>query len=396
MFADREAVDWDGSGLHATTSVRIQDTVARNARPNSRAFIDSRVITIPRWMAFPSTIFLSGFRSAVSVHDLFQTTAAAGKSPNRSHACRTEHGQCMSVLDRSTSLQHMHRRELLQLVSAWSATSLVLPIASRLHALRIAVIRLVVISPRVTTGVTAARDRGVTLGIEEARHASHMFGGTIERVDVPADDADKATREIATTAVLGGDDAATCLALADVARANGCLHLNLTCPADTLRNADCRSRSFHVAPSEAMLRDAAGEQADARAAAWDPTLAKYGADTLNRRFEARFSSPMTSEAWCGWMAVKVIWEASLRARSTDATTLARFLESNQASFDGHKGRALSFRTWDHQLRQPVYVARPGRPVAEIPTSTNADEPSRDVLDRIGTTGARSSCRWSGR
>jgi hypothetical protein len=202
---------------------------------------------------------------------------------------------------------------------------------------------------------------------------------------------------IPVTALLGGDDVAGCVALAALASSHDCVHVNVTCPSDALRNGECRRRSFHVCPSEAMFRDAvaASSRDETNVTSWHPALERYGADTLNRRFESRFNRPMTGEAWCGWMAVKILWESALRARSTAAGTIIQFLESERASFDGHKGRPLGFRPWDHQLRQPVYVERAGAPLVEMPSSTKADESSRDVLDRIGTPAARSTCRWTG-
>ena len=41
----------------------------------------------------------------------------------------------------------------------------------------------------------------------------------------------------------------------------------------------------------------------------------------------------------------------------DGAALAAFMEG-APPFDGHKGEALTFRRWDHQLRQPLYVAGP--------------------------------------
>jgi hypothetical protein len=40
----------------------------------------------------------------------------------------------------------------------------------------------------------------------------------------------------------------------------------------------------------------------------------------------------------------------------DAQAILEYLES-APPFDGHKGRALTFRKGDHQLRQPIYLAQ---------------------------------------
>ena len=106
---------------------------------------------------------------------------------------------------------------------------------------------------------------------------------------------------------------------------------------------------------------------------------------------------MDSQGWVGWFGVKVLWESALRARAANPAALLAFLRSDAARFDGHKGRALSFRPWDGQLRQPLYVtsAASAAPV-EVPRATPSDEASSlDVLDRLGTPRERTECRARG-
>lgn len=192
------------------------------------------------------------------------------------------------------------------------------------------------------------------------------------------------------SAVIGDDDADTCAALSKAAAEHRVLFMNIGCTADALRGEGCGSFTFHVAPSVAMLRDAvsqSGRGDRASATAWDPSLARFGADSLNQRFKSDFGRPMTSEAWTGWFAVKVLWESSLRAKSSSTIAIRDYLERDTTQFDGHKGSPLSFRAWDHQLRQPLYVLEPTpsgetKVVAELPVA-GATESFRAALDRLG-------------
>jgi ABC transporter substrate binding protein (PQQ-dependent alcohol dehydrogenase system) len=134
-----------------------------------------------------------------------------------------------------------------------------------------------------------------------------------------------------------------------------------------------------------------------RAAAWDARLERFGAAQLNQRYRTRFGAEMGAEmgaeGWAGWFAVKLLWESSLRARSVSAAVLLRFVDGPAAQWDGHKGRPLSFRPWDHQLRQPLYVTGPAtaEPV-EIPrASPGREESSRDLLDHLGTPRSQTQC-----
>jgi ABC transporter substrate binding protein (PQQ-dependent alcohol dehydrogenase system) len=158
---------------------------------------------------------------------------------------------------------------------------------------------------------------------------------------------------------------------------------------------------FHVAPSDAMISSARAAVESSLPQSfsielWHRSLERYGGSQLNDRYRARFNRAMSSPAWAGWVAVKIAWEASLRARSTDPAALVDLLEKDATQFDGHKGTPLSFRAWDHQLRQPLYaVSRnpPGeRVVAELPDVGKVGTGSmRDQLDRFGNTAASGRC-----
>ncbi|HTE44073.1 MAG TPA: hypothetical protein VK636_02425 [Gemmatimonadaceae bacterium] len=239
-----------------------------------------------------------------------------------------------------------------------------------------------------STGL-AARDRhnGALLGVEEAQHAAELFGGRAELVAVDT----VRGRIPPLTAVLGDDSLATSLALAKVAGADR-LFMNVACSSDDLRGGQCSAFTFHVAPSDGMTRDARAQTPGAGdVVAWDGSLVRFGADTLNDRFRKRFGTSMNSASWASWFAVKALWESSLRMKTTDARQLAEYLTRDTTQFDGHKGRPLSFRAWDHQLRQFVY-ARVGAKLTDVPQSASPETTSRQFLDKLGADSAASACR----
>ncbi len=233
-----------------------------------------------------------------------------------------------------------------------------------------------------------ARGDGALLGVEEARHAASLFGGEITLTTIAA--TAPPPRDI--TAILGDADLTRARRWMRDASAVGALFMNVACASDDLRGRECSASTFHVVPSEAMCHDAAGSAGGA-VVAWDASLARFGADTLNERFHTRFGRAMTADAWCAWMAVKALWESALRAKSGDARRVGEYLSRETTQFDGHKGRPLSFRGWDHQMRQPLYVRR-GTMIVEVPSPASPDESSRDLLDHLGTRAAQSACRLS--
>ena len=241
-----------------------------------------------------------------------------------------------------------------------------------------------------TTGADArARREGALLGVEEAIHAAELFGGSAQLV--PLDSVRGVSPSLA--AVIGNESADTTRALATRAAAGGFLVMNVACPTDSLRGAQCSPFMFHIAPSDAMLRDARVQAPGATdVITWDGSLVRFGADTLNDRFRKRFGHSMNSAAWGAWFAVKALWESSLRMKSADPPQLAEYLRRETTQFDGHKGRPLSFRAWDHQLRQFLY-ARVGGKLVDVPQSATPETTSREFLDKLGVSRANSSCRF---
>jgi ABC-type branched-subunit amino acid transport system substrate-binding protein len=230
----------------------------------------------------------------------------------------------------------------------------------------------------------ASAGRGVELGVEEASRTGELMGRRVTLVKVDSTPSIGVLRAAGVAAVVGGFGIEDCRALGAAAAGAGVLMLNVGCGADALRVSACASGTFHVAPSDAMKRAAHGGGGGAGAVAWSPKLEKYGAAQLNDRFRARFNLPMDGPAWVAWVAVKMLAETSLRARSTEPRALAARLVAEDTRFDGHKGWPLSFRAGNHQLRQPLYLVNSaGEVVGEVPERgpENGQSP-RALLDRL--------------
>jgi ABC-type branched-subunit amino acid transport system substrate-binding protein len=134
---------------------------------------------------------------------------------------------------------------------------------------------------------------------------------------------------------------------------------------------------------------------------WHSSLDRFGADQLNQRFERRYGRKMDDAAWAGWAALKVAWEAAMRGNAGDGAAIAAYLESERAEMDGQKGWPLSFRPWDHQLRQPLYLVSTaggtgGRVAGEVPGGERGGGDSAAALDALGVGRAGSACRWGAR
>lgn len=72
-------------------------------------------------------------------------------------------------------------------------------------------------------------------------------------------------------------------------------------------------------------------------------------------YEAKFGGPPEVEGWQDWFGCTAILTALRETKSTDGAKLVQFLEHHK--FDGFKDMPIWFRSWDHQLIQPILIAK---------------------------------------
>ena len=112
-------------------------------------------------------------------------------------------------------------------------------------------------------------------------------------------------------------------------------------------------RDFYFAAKQAAPVFGSGY----RAALWEATLDSYGARELNARFDARWGRPMDPPAWAAYQAVKIALEAAIASGSGDAASLAAHIGGPQGLFDVSKGIGMTFRPWDGQMRQSLFLVK---------------------------------------
>jgi len=129
------------------------------------------------------------------------------------------------------------------------------------------------------------------------------------------------------------------------------------------------------------------------AEAWQTSWERFGAPQLSRRFAKSTQRPMASADWAAWMATKAIIEIALKW--PDAREHRRALRSRDLVLDGFKGVRLSFRPWDQQLRQPVFLAHGGvgGGIAGVAPFDGFLHPSNN-LDTLGADQKESPCHLS--
>lgn len=127
------------------------------------------------------------------------------------------------------------------------------------------------------------------------------------------------------------------------------------------------------------------------ATSWHPTHELWGATQIQHRFQALAKREMTEQDSAAYLAVRAIGEAATRTKSGEIKTVRDYLKSPQFALQGYKGSALSFRSWDGQLRQPVLLAAPRSLVAVAPIEGFLHP--KTELDTLGYDEKDSSCKF---
>lgn len=125
------------------------------------------------------------------------------------------------------------------------------------------------------------------------------------------------------------------------------------------------------------------------ATAWHPAHEQWGAVQLQNRFREKAGRWMKPRDYAAWLAVRAIGEAATRTQSTDFTRIRDFLLGGKLALAGFKGRPLSFRPWNGQLRQPILLTGPRAVVAVAPLEGFLHPV--DELDTLGYDERESTC-----
>ncbi len=123
---------------------------------------------------------------------------------------------------------------------------------------------------------------------------------------------------------------------------------------------------------------------------WDASLDQWGAIQLQDRFIRLFSRRMTALDMQAWTAVRMIGEAAAHANSSDPKSIVDYMKGPDFAVAAFKGRKLTVRDWDLQLRQPILLTD-GRVIVSVsPQEGFLHEFSE--LDTLGIDRPETKCR----
>jgi len=124
---------------------------------------------------------------------------------------------------------------------------------------------------------------------------------------------------------------------------------------------------------------------------WHWSWERHGAPQLNSRFERKAKYRMSEAGWAAWMAAKTVVEAMQRTGGADFGKIRDYLLGPEITIDGFKGNRLSFRSWNHQLRQPMLLATHNAVIERAPIQGFMHQ--TNTLDTLGFDERESECKF---
>lgn len=126
------------------------------------------------------------------------------------------------------------------------------------------------------------------------------------------------------------------------------------------------------------------------ATSWHPAVELWGGTQFQNRFKRLSGRNMRPLDYNVWMAVRSVGEAATRKRSGDAKELISYMLAPEFELAAFKGRKLTYRDWNGQLRQPILVATDKLHVTVSPQPEFLHQYSE--LDTLGVDRPESACK----
>ena len=122
---------------------------------------------------------------------------------------------------------------------------------------------------------------------------------------------------------------------------------------------------------------------------WSPVIEQWGAAQLQSRFEEQNGRDMNAQDYAAWAAVRTLGEAVTRTNAAEVETLRAYIMFEDFELAGFKGRPLTYRSWNGQLRQPIAIAHPRALVTQAPLEGFLHQTNE--LDSLGLDSSESAC-----
>jgi ABC transporter substrate binding protein (PQQ-dependent alcohol dehydrogenase system) len=123
---------------------------------------------------------------------------------------------------------------------------------------------------------------------------------------------------------------------------------------------------------------------------WHKVIESWGAAQLQSRFEKFASRWMNSKDYGSWVAIRTIVTAVGRTKTDDVQKNIKYIHSDKFELGAYKGRKLTYRNFNGQLRLPIAMVHPKALVSTSP-QVGFLHPITD-LDTLGIAQHEMQCK----
>jgi ABC transporter substrate binding protein (PQQ-dependent alcohol dehydrogenase system) len=123
---------------------------------------------------------------------------------------------------------------------------------------------------------------------------------------------------------------------------------------------------------------------------WHKVIEQWGAAQMQKRFEKFASRWMEDEDFAAWVAIRTIVTSVSKTNQNDLKTSLDFIYSKDFELGAYKGRKLSYREFNGQIRMPVALVHPKALVSTSP-QVGYLHPTND-LDTLGIASYQVECK----
>jgi len=125
--------------------------------------------------------------------------------------------------------------------------------------------------------------------------------------------------------------------------------------------------------------------------AWHPASEQWGGTQIQNRFAKANGRRMLSKDMSAWTAVRILGEAATRTPGADPEKIDAYIRADEFSIAAFKGQKLTFRKWNWQLRQPIFLGDGRSVVSTSPQEGFLHQVSE--LDTLGIDEPETKCAF---
>jgi ABC transporter substrate binding protein (PQQ-dependent alcohol dehydrogenase system) len=137
-------------------------------------------------------------------------------------------------------------------------------------------------------------------------------------------------------------------------------------PYDVVVVADTHQRFGQYIPFNTYYPRPVVGSAGLVANTWHPSIEQWGAKQLQHRFMTLHGRYMQHHDYDSYVAIRAIAYSVQQTASIDPSVLSAFLRGDKFQLAAYKGRKLTFRNYNGQLRMPIELTHPLGLVARSP------------------------------